>query len=576
MASPQPPVLSDHLPMNRDIPHISTLSEASSSSIPSLKRSASSSFDSLDDNTIRKRLKEDSMSELPPPEESQAVDGQVLADDLEQELQCGCCSALVYRPVIVTPCQHFFCGSCMVLWIRNGGTNCPACRGISIAVTPSRALQSMADILTRSAPWKARSANERMQADEVYRAGLALRIPTPRVASPEPTIPQNSNGNFTQPCPHCTAGNQFGWRCPHPIVDPEADPDNAWSLDNGTPPGHAFCGNCESLLAIQAPQTSKCDFCQVSFCGIAIPGRCSTSSLGSQHPHALSDLGDLIQCGELYEAFDYNTVEVDIMLDYLTAQQLTPRHIYKEIIAIILRSPRQFAPLFEADIFSDLYSVSPGVDADPSAPRNRICRMCAAEVLVWGLKLWWVQERKKGFLEPAILNRPDCAEGSECIRQKDQAHAKEFNHVFGSPEPMEPEQSNPAPAPVPVPVAGPSNSNTQQLPQLSELDLLPRRNSTSNIHRPSHLPPPRGISPEIDWPNNLPPILPAPDRMTFAEDDSLLLPVIRDPYGGNDNVGMDVGVHAGIMGGRSQHGSQSHLQLPPIQMSSQDQVDALL
>lgn len=118
MASPQPPVLAHHLPMNRDIPHISDLplpvSEASSSSIPSLKRRASqSAFDSLDDtdNSSRKRLKEDSMNKLSRPEEqSQTVDGQVLADDLEQELQCGCCSALVYRPVIVSPCQHFFCG----------------------------------------------------------------------------------------------------------------------------------------------------------------------------------------------------------------------------------------------------------------------------------------------------------------------------------------------------------------------------------------------------------------------------------------------------------------------------------
>lgn len=49
--------------------------------------------------------------------------------------------------------------------------------------------------------------------------------------------------------------------------------------------------------------------------------------------------------------------------------------------------------------------------------------MCAAEVLVWGLKLWWVQERKKGSLEPQILNRPDCADGPECIRQKDQGES---------------------------------------------------------------------------------------------------------------------------------------------------------
>lgn len=43
--------------------------------------------------------------ELPPP-----VDGQALAEDLAQELQCGCCAELVYKPVVVMPCEHFFCG----------------------------------------------------------------------------------------------------------------------------------------------------------------------------------------------------------------------------------------------------------------------------------------------------------------------------------------------------------------------------------------------------------------------------------------------------------------------------------
>lgn len=87
----------------------------------------------------------------------------------------------------------------------------------------------------------------------------------------------------------------------------------------------------ESILSLHAPNTSKCDFCQVSFCGISIPGRCVAASLVSQHPHGFSDLGDLIQCGEVYECFDHNTVEVDIMLDYITAQGLTPRHIYREV-----------------------------------------------------------------------------------------------------------------------------------------------------------------------------------------------------------------------------------------------------
>ena len=193
----------------------------------------------------------------------------------------------------------------------------------------------------------------------------------------------------------------------------------------------------ENILALQAPTTTKCDFCQVSFCGIGIPGRCVATPLASQHPHGLSDLSDLIQCGEIYDCFDHNPVEVDIMFDYLAVQNFTPRHIYREvsgrvlfldilsicsalkIIGIIQRSPRQFQPLFDLDLFMDLHAVSGGTDPDPTAPRQRICRVCATEVLLWGLRDWWVQERKKGFLEEEIMKRPDCPEGSNCVRQKD-------------------------------------------------------------------------------------------------------------------------------------------------------------
>jgi E3 ubiquitin-protein ligase CHFR len=75
-----------------------------------LKRRASSTFDISGDNS-RKRLRED----LPPDEAADAqapalISGKQLADDLEQDLLCGCCSALLYRPVIVYPCQHYFCG----------------------------------------------------------------------------------------------------------------------------------------------------------------------------------------------------------------------------------------------------------------------------------------------------------------------------------------------------------------------------------------------------------------------------------------------------------------------------------
>lgn len=66
----------------------------------------------------------------------------------------------------------------------------------------------------------------------------------------------------------------------------------------------------------------------------------------------------------------------------------------------------------------DVHPVASGIDPDPRAPRRRICRVCAAEVLLFGLREWWVRERKKGFLEPHVLARPDCPDGSQCPRQR--------------------------------------------------------------------------------------------------------------------------------------------------------------
>jgi E3 ubiquitin-protein ligase CHFR len=54
----------------------------------------------------RKRLKEDT--------DDRGLTGALgdspLVQELADELQCGCCAALVYKPVLVLPCQHFFCG----------------------------------------------------------------------------------------------------------------------------------------------------------------------------------------------------------------------------------------------------------------------------------------------------------------------------------------------------------------------------------------------------------------------------------------------------------------------------------
>ncbi|KAI0056267.1 hypothetical protein BV25DRAFT_1766698, partial [Artomyces pyxidatus] len=409
-----------------------------------LKRRASPTFEDRNVDT-RKRLKEDiPMEDIEEnPMAPALISGQELADDLEEELLCGCCSGLLYRPVIVYPCQHYFCGRQVQSLIYNGGSNCPACRSISTSVSPSRVLQVMLDVLLRADPSRGRTEREKQQADDVYRPGQLFRIPTPREPSPEPAIAQPTE--YARPCPHCPPVNRYGWNCPQPVPDPAADPDHAWLVDDGSPPGHAYCGNCENLMALQAPSTTKCDMCQVSFCGIGVQGRCIAASIALAHPHGMSDVGDLIQSSEVYECFDGNTVEVEIMLDYLTAQRISPKHIYRDIVEHVQNQPRRFAPLIELDLFSDAHGVVAGPNPPIDSPRHRICRLCATEVLLYGLKEWWIRERQKGFLEASVTDRPDCPDGSGCHRQKEHGKTVALNHIVtpNDPEPTDPSVPDP-------------------------------------------------------------------------------------------------------------------------------------
>lgn len=167
-----------------------------------------------------------------------------------------------------------------------------------------------------------------------------LQIPPPRTPSPAPSIPPSTE--FVRPCPHCSGQNPHGWSCPRPVTE------GTWRIDDGAPPGHGFCANwfvlppssklsaynssrSETLLALTAPSTTRCDFCLSAFCGIQVPGRCHAIPLSSQHPHGFSDVGDLIQSAEIYDAFDGNTVEVEMMLEYMTSHELTPRAVYRQV-----------------------------------------------------------------------------------------------------------------------------------------------------------------------------------------------------------------------------------------------------
>lgn len=92
----------------------------------------------------------------------------------------------------------------------------------------------------------------------------------------------------------------------------------------------------------------------------------------------------------------------------------------------VQKQPRGFSALIELELFSDIHSGGALEPLNIDAPRSRACRMCAAEIFLWGLKEWWVRERQKGFLEECYANRKDCPDAEQCARQKNDLGTRSF------------------------------------------------------------------------------------------------------------------------------------------------------
>ncbi|KEP53223.1 putative RING finger protein [Rhizoctonia solani 123E] len=324
------------------------------------------------------------LSLLPPPHTAPSDDrGGRLVNEIESELRCGCCTELAYNPVSLNPCHHFFCGSCMTLHLshsRNAPNytraTCPACRTALTSITPSRVVQSLVAALVRVYPERARTERERAQADEIYMAGREIPIPPPRASNPDVLLPQqqnSANDNLARPCPHCAPNNSFDWTCPRPIPNPDTDRANAWNVDNGPPPGHNYCGACDELYAIGAPTSSRCDMCTTGFCGISVPQVCRSHWL--HQVRLMSDynsLQGLIESDRIYDIFNNNSIEVEILFDYLREAEITPNMIYLDIIDHIQATPEGFESMIARDAFRGSHPVDMRVsDTQYMAARSR-------------------------------------------------------------------------------------------------------------------------------------------------------------------------------------------------------------
>lgn len=110
----------------------------------------------------------------------------------------------------------------------------------------------------------------------------------------------------------------------------------------------------DELYAIGAPTSSRCDMCTTGFCGISVPRVCRSHWLHqvqllstynslqgtSEAWHTKRDVKadnthqlalGMIESGKVYEVFNGNSIEVEILFDYLREAEISPNMIYLDV-----------------------------------------------------------------------------------------------------------------------------------------------------------------------------------------------------------------------------------------------------
>jgi hypothetical protein len=89
-------------------------------------------------------------------------------------LDKGACCCIFWRPVALILCVHIFCGSCLVVWLRDNHT-CPTCRG-DVGETRDRhfvlsLLDTFYSLSSNRKRHEDRSAQEKGRLDALYKPG---------------------------------------------------------------------------------------------------------------------------------------------------------------------------------------------------------------------------------------------------------------------------------------------------------------------------------------------------------------------------------------------------------------------
>jgi len=86
-----------------------------------------------------------------------------LATQLTEEMSCGICADVLYKPLCIVPCLHNLCSVCFLEWAvskKGSAIDCPICRTNVKGARPNHQLRSILATFLKSRPDKGHNAQE--------------------------------------------------------------------------------------------------------------------------------------------------------------------------------------------------------------------------------------------------------------------------------------------------------------------------------------------------------------------------------------------------------------------------------
>jgi E3 ubiquitin-protein ligase CHFR len=322
-------------------------------------------------------------------------------DEIKNELICGICSDVFYKPVSMIPCLHTFCGACYSQWMEQDD-RCPQCREQVRKVKKAHMIANIVEAYLKKNPELQRSKEELsdMDSKNIF-TDEVLRSSSKSSSSDSYEFHDDYNSEDdevsivdvirSQRCPECNVPGADGFQC-------------------AANQFHVNCSACMKLMPLRSDlpdeRSQVCGICQNYFCDLYTGSGCSNRQTGALTKFEEHKGINFIP----FDCLNSNSYERQILLEYMESKGLSAQGVFNQCCEKLRNGEITFS--------------------NPSRSTSTICCNLCALKLFNEVLYPYRASIPQSELPSRARGRDNCWYGRECRTQTHNAeHARKLNHI---------------------------------------------------------------------------------------------------------------------------------------------------